>query len=188
MIIHEIMNNKIVYIFLLFACFLWPAQNGYGKDFDTNLKKVKAEINRDNVKEAIKILGKIKVENEDQQERIDLLFGDIYLKINKPGKAIEFYEKVFATSDEDIESLGELGLSEANLRQGKLEESIEHANKSLAINADNIKGKIILAIAKTRNDEKNEALQILENLYQGHKNNSEVNTGFRRSKKVTQRN
>ena len=116
-------------------------------NFTINIDTIKREINRDNISGALKLLGEIKVEDDEQQEKIDLLFGDIYLKINKPKKSIEFYEKVFITSDENIESLSELGLSEVSLSQGKLNEAIEHAERSLALNSDNVKTKIILAIA-----------------------------------------
>ena len=96
----------------------------------------------------------LKITNENEKERIDLLFGDIYLKINKPQKAIEFYESAFMTSDEDVESLSELGLAEAYLRKGNLKESIKHAKRSLEINSDRTRGKIVLAIGLTKNAEK----------------------------------
>ena len=119
--------------------------------FDTSINEIKKEINRDDLKKALKLLGEIKITNENEKERIDLLFGDIYLKINKPQKAIEFYESAFMTSDEDVESLSELGLAEAYLRKGNLKESIKHAKRSLEINSDRTRGKIILAIGLTKN-------------------------------------
>ena len=72
--------------------------------FDESLKKVRAEINRDNLKQAIQQLKKISVTTENEEEQIDLLFGDIYLKINQPQKAEEFYQKTLFTSNENIES------------------------------------------------------------------------------------
>ena len=64
-------------------------------NFNEDLKKIRAEINRDNLNEAIKLIKKITVSNETEQEKINVLFGDIYLKINQPQKAEEFYQKVF---------------------------------------------------------------------------------------------
>ena len=145
------------------------------KDFSKEMKNIRQEINRDNVKEAIKILGNIKIENEKQEEQINLLFGDIYLKLNKPKKALEFYEKSFFTADKEIESLVEVGFAESKLQLGKLEESIEHAEKALNLDPDNLRIQILLAIAKTRNGEKDEALKILNQLYSSFKNNTQVN-------------
>ena len=144
------------------------------QDFNLKLFDIRKEINRDDVKEALRLLGEIKVSNDIQQEKIDLLFGDIYLKINKPEKAIEFYEKAFMTSNSQTESLSELGLSEANLRKGNLSEAVSHAIKSVELDGDNLRSKIILAISLTRNGEKNEAFEILENLYNNYKNSSEA--------------
>ena len=136
--------------------------------------EIRKEINRDDVKKALKLLGEIKVINDIQQEKVDLLFGDIYLKINKPEKAIEFYEKAYMTSDSETESLSELGLSEANLRKGNLSKAVYHAKRSVELDKDNLRNKIVLAISLTRNGEKDEALQILENLYINNRNNSEI--------------
>ena len=90
-------------------------------------------------------------------------------------KAIEFYESAFMTSDEDVESLSELGLAEAYLRKGNLKESIKHAKRSLEINSDRTRGKIVLAIGLTKNGEKEEALKILEQLFSSNSNDSQVN-------------
>ena len=142
---------------------------------NNSIINIKKEINRNNLQTALKLLGEIKISSELDKEKINLLFGDIYLKINKPQKAIEFYESAFMTSDEDVESLSELGLAEAYLRKGNLKESIKRAKRSLEINSDRTRGKIVLAIGLTKNGEKEEALKILEQLYSSSPNDSQVN-------------
>ena len=92
--------TKFFLIILLFFSF---SQGLKAKDFNDKLLEIHKEINRDDVKKTLKLLGEIKVINDIQQEKVDLLFGDIYLKINKPEKAIEFYEKAFMTSDSETE-------------------------------------------------------------------------------------
>ena len=162
-------------IFYLIVALLFLSINLYAKDFLASVKDIRTEISRDNIDEALKILGSLNINNETDQEQVDLLFGDIYLKINQPQKAIEFYEKTFITSDTKTESLSELGLSESYLRQGKLNEAIDHAKRSLELDEDNIRTRITLSIALTRNGEKEEALKILNLLYQSNQNSSEVN-------------
>ena len=163
--------TKFSVIILFFFSFF---TNLNAQDFNLKLQEIRKEINRDDVKKALKLLGEVKVINDIQQEKIDLLFGDIYLKINKPEKAIEFYEKAFMTSDSQTESLTELGLSEANLRKGNLSQAINHARRSFDLDGDNLRSKVVLAISLTRNGEKDEALQILENLYINNRNNSKL--------------
>ena len=78
-------------IFYLIVALLFLSINLYAKDFLASVKDIRTEISRDNIDEALKILGSLNINNETDQELVDLLFGDIYLKINQPQKAIEFY-------------------------------------------------------------------------------------------------
>jgi serine protease Do len=155
---------KFLYIFtfLVFS-------NVYASDFKSDLRKIRAEINRDNLQDAIKKIKKIKISNENEQEKIDLLFGDIYLKINQIDKAEEFYQKTFFTSNEEIEAKTFIGLAEVRLAQGKLSDAIKYAEQSIQINSNKIRPKIILAIAKTRIGEGEESIKILNELYENRK-------------------
>ena len=81
-------------------------------NFNDDLREIRAEINRDNLQNAILKIKKIKITNENEQEKIDLLFGDIYLKINQIDKAEEFYQKTFFTSSEEIEAKHFIGLAD----------------------------------------------------------------------------
>ena len=138
-------------------------------NFNEDLREIRAEINRDNLQDAIKKIKKIKISNENEQEKIDLLFGDIYLKINQIDKAEEFYQKTFFTSNEEIEARTFIGLAEVRLAQGKLNDAINYAEKSIKINSNKIRPKIILAIAKTRIGEGEESIKILNELYENSK-------------------
>ena len=96
------MNYKINInwlVILIFFIGVNVPSNLLAKDFNEDIRKVRAEINRDNLEESIKLLGKINVTSNFEQDEINLLFGDIYLKINKPQKAEEFYEKSFMTTN-----------------------------------------------------------------------------------------
>ena len=138
-------------------------------NFNDDLREIRAEINRDNLQDAIKKIKKIKISNENEQEKTDLLFGDIYLKINQIDKAEEFYQKTFFTSNEEIEAKTFIGLAEVRLAQGKLSDAIKYAEQSIQINSNKIRPKIILAIAKTRIGEGEESIKILNELYENRK-------------------
>ena len=169
-------NKTLVVIILLL--FVWSTNHSLvanAATFSDKIIEIRKEINRDNLNDAIKLLQKVKIGSENEQEQIDLLFGDIYLKINKPSKAEEFYEKSFMTTNERIESLTFIGLAEVKLRQGQIDKAIDFAERSIAINSDFIRPKIILADAKTRIGETDEALDILKDLYLNQKDNAEVN-------------
>ena len=157
----------IYYIFLTFEA--------NAIDFNKKIYQIKEEINRDNLSKAIKDLGKIKIKSEVEQDKVDLLFGDIYLKINQPSKAEDFYQKTFMSSDNVVEALSYIGLAEVSLKFGRLEKAIEHANDSLKISPNNIRPQIILAIAKDRIGEDQKSIEILNSLYSNQKSNAEVN-------------
>ena len=160
-------KKYLIYLFitLIFA----TNQIAKANDFNKSLNEVRAEINRDNLQDAIKKLKKVEISSSLEQDQIDLLFGDIYLKINKPQKAEEFYKKSFFTSNEEIEALTYIGFAEVKLVQGKLNDAIEYAEKSIRINSNKVRPKIILAIAKTRIGEGEEGIKILNDLYDNRK-------------------
>ena len=155
--------------FFLITLILLITKSVYAANFNDNLRQIRAEINRDNLQYAIKKIKKIKISNENEQEKIDLLFGDIYLKINQIDKAEEFFQKTFFTSNEEIEAKTFIGLAEVRLAQGKLSDAIKYAEQSIQINPNKIRPKIILAIAKTRIGEGEESIKILNELYDNRK-------------------
>ncbi len=157
--------NQILSFLLLIVLFSLNIQKTYAANFNDYLREIRSEINRDNLQEAIQKIKKIKISNENEQEKIDLLFGDIYLKINQIDKAEEFYQKSFFTSNEEIETLTFIGLAEVKLAQGKLDSAIKYAEQSIKINPNKVRSKIILAIAKTRLGESEEGFNILNELY-----------------------
>ena len=151
-------KQSLIYLFI---CLIFTTnQIAKADDFNKSLNEVRAEINRDNLQEAIKKLKKVEISSSLEQDQIDLLFGDIYLKINKPQKAEEFYQKSFFTSNEEVEALTYIGFAEVKLVQGKLNDAIEYAEKSIRINSNKVRPKIILAIAKTRLGEGEEGIKI----------------------------
>tara|TARA_B110000858_G_scaffold80207_1_gene92955 strand:+ start:371 stop:1069 length:699 start_codon:yes stop_codon:yes gene_type:complete len=150
-------------VIFIYSFFIHQTVNA--ANFNQDLKDIRSEINRDNLQEAIKKIKKIEINNETEQEKIDLLFGDIYLKINQIGKAEEYYQKNFFTSNEEIEALTFIGFAEVRLIQGKMNEAIKYAELSIKINPNKIRPKIILAIAKTRIGDGEEGIKILNELY-----------------------
>jgi len=159
----------IIKNFFVISLILLTITNVNAANFNDDLRQIRSEINRDNLQEAIKKIKKIKISNENEQEKIDLLFGDIYLKINQIDKAEEFYQKTFFTSNEEIEAKTFIGLAEVRLAQGKLSDAINYAEQSIQINSNKIRPKIILAIAKTRIGEGEESIKILNELYDNRK-------------------
>ena len=160
--------NKIALIGL--TIIFLHSSSTYAASFQESLINIREEINRDNLDSAINKLKNITVTSEIEQENINILFGDIYLKINQPQKAEEFYNESLFTSDDNIEALTFTGLADVRLVQGRLDDAIKFAEKSIALNSNPIRPKIILAVAKTRLGDSEAAFKILNELYYNKKN------------------
>ena len=123
-------KNFYKIISLVFSLFFLIHQTALSASFNENLINIREEINRDNLDEAINKLKKITVSSDIEQENINILFGDIYLKINQPQKAEEFYNESLFTSDDNIEALTFAGLADVRLLQGRLEDAVKYSEKS----------------------------------------------------------
>ena len=153
----------------LFLIFFFQINVILADAFDSKIDEIRAEINRNDLKSAINLLKKIKVGNDTQQDKVHILYGDIYLKINQTIKAEEFYEKAFFTTNKYVESLSLVGLAEVKLIQGKIDKSIRLSKQAISINPDLIRPKITLATALTRIGEGQQAIEILQELHNNKK-------------------
>ncbi len=157
------------FIINLFLIFFFQINIILADAFDSKIDEIRAEINRNDLKSAINLLKKIKVGNDTQQDKVHILYGDIYLKINQTIKAEEFYEKAFFTTNKYVESLSLVGLAEVKLIQGKIDKSIRLSKQAISINPDLIRPKITLATALTRIGEGQQAINILQELHNNQK-------------------
>ena len=157
------------FIINLFLIFFFQINVILADSFDSKIDEIRAEINRNDLKSAINLLKKIKVGNDTQQDKVHILYGDIYLKINQTIKAEEFYEKAFFTPNKYVESLSLVGLAEVKLIQGKIDKSIRLSKQAISINPDLIRPKITLATALTRIGERQQAIEILQELHNNQK-------------------
>ena len=157
------------FIINLFLIFFFQINVILADAFDSKIDEIRAEINRNDLKSAINLLKKIKVGNDTQQDKVHILYGDIYLKINQTIKAEEFYEKAFFTTNKYVESLSLVGLAEVKLIQGKIDKSIRLSKQAISINPDLIRPKITLATALTRIGEGQQAIEILQELHNNQK-------------------
>ena len=94
-----------IFIITISIFFAFSSFSAFSFEFDKKFEGVKREIVKDDIGKALKVLGKINISNDKDKEQSQLLFGDIYLHINKPNQAIEFYQKSLFTSNNDIENL-----------------------------------------------------------------------------------
>ena len=171
------MNMKIKNNFklsLIFSFFLLVCSPVLAITFEGKFKQIKEQIIEGDLKSALSILGSLKIESEFQKEQSQLLFGDVYLTINQPKKALDFYEKASFSSREDVERYANLGQAQSFLQDGKLQEALDAVNEVLDSNSSDLKAKIILGTIKFRLGDKEEAKSIITSLYSKYEKNPEV--------------
>ncbi len=106
-------------------------------------------IEAEQFEKAVDVLKHLDAEDASTSARIDLLFGQIYLAIGKPAKALGFFEDAsFASLDNEAEAY--LGLAEADLALGDLAKARRNASLALKSDSDLIAAHLVLARADQR--------------------------------------
>ncbi len=134
---NSILQFSIFFIFLFF----------FKYTFAVELKKFK-EINflieAQNIEKAFQEIKKSQAGNKKLSAEAQILLGRIYLELEKPSKAFNYFEKVTFSSTK-YDSYANAGMANAQIMLGNLSNSLKFAEKSLSIDPDLISGKLILA-------------------------------------------
>jgi len=128
-------------------------------------------IDAEQYEKAVAVLKQLNAGDAATQARIDLLFGRIYLAINKPTKSLEFFEHA-AFASLDVEAEATLGLAEARLTLGELAEARRLAAMALKSDPDLVAAQLVMALADQRVGRAEAALSRLRQL-QGNQPSSE---------------
>jgi serine protease Do len=107
------------------------------------LKKAEELISVERLEKALGILKAIDPHTTTTSSKINILLGKIYLRLYRPSKAAELFERASLSSMEDSEAY--LGLAEANLALGIMYLAKRYAKKSLRSNPDLVGARLVLA-------------------------------------------
>jgi serine protease Do len=110
---------------------------------DKRLDHTAELINAERLDEALVVLKSIEPDKPKVRAEIDTLLGNIYLRLDKPAKALEFFEHASLSTMDDAEAF--LGMAEANLSLGKLQRARRHASVALKTNPDLTRAHLIIA-------------------------------------------
>ena len=122
---------------------------------------IRVHIEQQNIEQAFNELKKAQNENAKLSGRALLAFGDIYLELEQPSRAFNFYEKVlFASTELDAEA--KAGMSLASIMLGNIQRAKKYSTESLNGNPDLIAGKIAYALANEANLDESEIKKLFE--------------------------
>ena len=109
---------------------------------ETSFDSVKNLIEQQNIEKAFQDIKTLQAEKNELLPEVQILFGDLYLALERPAKAFDYFEKVlFSSTQYDAEA--NAGMAEASYRLGNVSKASQLADKSLNENPDLIRAKLV---------------------------------------------
>ena len=158
------MNKKKGYLFkLILALAFFGAQFCViASGAESALRKAKVLVANGQYKDAVVLLKQYAPQDSKDELNISLLLGKIYLAIDRPAKALEFFEDA---QTQDLESFDALiGAAHANLKLGKFKESERYAQAAKRLDAQSAEPDFISAVIGLRKGYPVQANDFLLNL------------------------
>ncbi|MFM7485156.1 MAG: trypsin-like peptidase domain-containing protein [Burkholderiaceae bacterium] len=124
-----------------------------------DLQQASIYVDAGRFSDAVSLLKNYAARDEDEA-KINLLTGKIYLAIDKPVKAIEFFELADALSLDNIDA--QLGLALCQLKLGKFSVAKRHADAIGRIDKEAGEPLMIRALISARSGKSDEAMSSIE--------------------------
>ncbi|MEK0435730.1 MAG: hypothetical protein RL369_1779 [Pseudomonadota bacterium] len=146
----------------------WPSLSAIGIFFlssvlfsarANDLQQASIYVDAGRFSDAVAVLKNYVARDEDEA-KINLLTGKIYLAIDKPAKALEFFELADALSIDNIDA--QLGLALCELKLGKFSVAKRHADAISRVDKDASEPLMIRALILARSGKFDEATNSIE--------------------------
>ena len=124
-----------------------------------NLQLASIYVDAGRYSDAVAILKKYDASEEDEY-KVNLLTGKIYLAIDKPGKALEFFEAADVQSLDNIDA--QIGIALSQLKLGKFSLAKRYADSIRRIEKDSSEPLYITAVIQARTGKLDEAVKSIE--------------------------
>jgi len=142
---------SLIGIFFLTACTSMASAN--------NLQQASIYVDAGRYADAIAILKRVEPA-EDEEYKVNLLTGKIYLAIGKPDKALEFFETADVQSLENMDA--QIGIALSQLKLGKFGLAKRYANSIRRLEKDAPEPLVIAAVIDARTGKLDEAIKSME--------------------------
>jgi S1-C subfamily serine protease len=119
------------------------------------LRQAGVYVEAERYKDAVAILRTLEPRSREEELDVSLLTGKIYLAIDRPAKALEFFEDAEAQSLESFDAT--IGLANANLRLGQFKQARRLVQTARKLNPDSSEPDLILAAVALRTGNPTEA-------------------------------
>ena len=127
------------------------------------LRQAGVYVEAERYKDAVAILRTVEPRSREEELDVGLLTGKIYLAIDRPAKALEFFEDAEAQSLESFDAT--IGLANANLRLGQFKQARRLVQTARKLNPDSSEPDLILAAVALRTGNPTEAKAQMQALF-----------------------
>lgn len=126
------------------------------------LTRARVFIDAGRLKDAVAVLKGHEPRDAKEEQQITLLMGKIYLAIDRPAKALEY----FRSADEQISFNMDavIGAANASLKLGQFAEARKYAIDAGKLNLDSPEPELLLALIEQRSGQTSDANRRMENL------------------------
>ena len=155
--------KKGVSLLLVFC--VWAAQDVIAADVTTDvLTRASIFIDAGRLKEAVAILKIHEPRDAREEQQITLLMGKIYLAIDRPAKALEYFRSADEQLSFNLDAV--MGAANASLKLGRFADARKYAMEAGKLDLDSAEPELLLALIEQRSGQVGDATRRMDNLLQ----------------------
>jgi len=118
------------------------------QDSAAGLRQASVFVEAGRYKDAVAVLKTLEAQNPDDEARISVLTGTIYVGIERPAKAVEYFEEALAQAPDNVDAA--LGAAQAHLQLGQFKQARQFAQSARSHKPDSSEPDFILAAIALR--------------------------------------
>ena len=133
----------------------WAAAPAFAAGPEQALRRASILVEAGRYKEAVAILKEVEPQSRDDDLALNVLTGKIYLAIDRPAKALEFFEEADAQALENFDAA--IGAAQANLQLGRFAQARRYVQAARRLDQDSPEPDYVLAVIAHRTGNSTEA-------------------------------
>ena len=126
----------------------WAAAPAFAAGPEQALRRASILVEAGRLKEAVAILKEVEPQSRDDDLALNVLTGKIYLAIDRPAKALEFFEEADAQALENFDAA--IGAAQANLQLGRFAQARRYVQAARRLDQDSPEPDYVVAVIAHR--------------------------------------
>ena len=154
----------------------WAAVPAFAAGPEQALRRASILVEAGRLKEAVAILKEVEPQSRDDDLALNVLTGKIYLAIDRPAKALEFFEEADAQALENFDAA--IGAAQANLQLGRFAQARRYVQAARRLDQDSPEPDYVLAVIAHRTGNSTEAASQMQTLARTRPDSESVSIAY----------